>query len=121
MDISINYFSMYEQLYTGSDHPELKYLYRHVRDSVAVKWRNIGVELLEQNDVEKLNLIKMNNAGDASECCGEMLELWLHRQPNASWNQLIEALRAPGIKLNDVASKIEGMLASSIEGNIVVI
>ena len=85
-----------------------------------MKWRNIGVELLEKKDIEKLDIIKMNNAGDATECCGEMLQLWLRRQPKASWNQLIEVLRAPGIELNDVASKIERMLVSFVEGNIVV-
>jgi len=48
-----------------------------------------------------------------------MLELWLNRQPNATWNQLIKALRAPGIELNNVASKIEKMLLS--EGNNIVV
>ena len=46
----------------------------------------------------------------------EMLELWLSRQPDATWNQLIKALRAPGIELNSAASEIEGMLLPSIEG-----
>ena len=45
-----------------------------------------------------------------------MLELWLNRQPDATWNQLIEAVKAPGIELNNAASKIEGMLLSSAEG-----
>ncbi|XP_065885365.1 glycylpeptide N-tetradecanoyltransferase-like isoform X2 [Dysidea avara] len=42
-----------------------------------------------------------------------MLELWLHKQPKATWNQLIEALKAPGIELDDVASEIEGIFESS--------
>jgi len=42
-----------------------------------------------------------------------MLELWHRTQPEATWNQLIKALRAPGITLNDVASKLEGMLLES--------
>ena len=47
-----------------------------------------------------------------------MLELWLTRQPNATWNQLIEALKAPGIELNNAVSKIEEMLLLSTGGNI---
>ncbi|XP_065901461.1 glycylpeptide N-tetradecanoyltransferase-like isoform X2 [Dysidea avara] len=46
-----------------------------------------------------------------------MLEIWLHRHPEATWSQLIKTLRAPGIELNDVASKIEEMLVSSTEGS----
>ena len=88
-----------------------------MRGSIATKWKDIGVELLEQKDVEKLNVIKRNNAGDCIECCGEMLELWLHKQPKATWNQLIEALKAPGIELDDVASEIEGIFESSTKGD----
>jgi len=62
-------------------------------------------------DVKNLKVIKQNNGGDAIESSGE---LWLHRQPR---NQLLEALRAPSIDLTDVASKIEGMLEPSTEGN----
>ena len=76
------------------------------------------MELLDQKDEKAVNIIKKNNAGNISECCTEMLELWLNRQCNATWNQLIEALKAPGIELNDAASKIEGMLSSSTGGKI---
>ena len=101
----------------GSDHPALKYL-RYVRDLVADKWYDIGLELLEQKDERAVNIIKKNNAGNVTECCTEMLELWLNRQPNATWNQLIKALKAPGIELNSAASKIEEMLLpSAAEGN----
>ena len=94
----------------GSERPSLKYLYRHVRDSVATKWKNIGIELLEDKDIEKLDTIRMNNSGNVIECCGEMLELWLRKQPEATWNQLLEALRSPAIQLNNIASELEEML-----------
>ena len=45
-----------------------------------------------------------------------MLELWLSKQPEATSNQLIKALRAPGIELNDAACKIGEMLTISVEG-----
>ena len=39
-----------------------------------------------------------------------MLNLWLKKQPTVSWNQLMEALRQPGIELGTLAKKIEQML-----------
>jgi len=93
----------------GSDRPALKYL-RYVRESIASKWYDVGLELLDQKDERALGIIKKNNAGNFSECCAEMMKLWLHRQPHATWNQLIEALKASGIELNNTASEIEAML-----------
>ena len=40
-----------------------------------------------------------------------MFDLWLKKQPTASWNQLIEALRQPGIELDTLASNIEQILS----------
>ena len=94
----------------------MKYLNRYVRELICTKWLDVGVELFEQKDERVLRIIKANNAGNCSECCAEMLQLWLERQPKATWSQLIEALRSPGIKLNGVASKLEGMLLPSVEG-----
>ena len=42
-----------------------------------------------------------------------MLELWLDRQPKATWNQLIKTLKAPNIELNKAAFDIDKMLVSS--------
>ena len=39
-----------------------------------------------------------------------MFQLWLQKQPTASWNQLIDSLRQPGVDLGHVADKIEQML-----------
>ena len=89
-----------------------------MRDLIADKWYDIGLELLEQKDEEAVNVVKKNNAGNISECCMEMLELWLKRQPTATWNQLIKAIKAPGIELNNAASRIEGMLLPSTGGNV---
>ena len=88
-----------------------------MRESIAIKWHDVGIELLKQEDEKTLGIIKTNNAGNVSECCAEMLQLWLRRQPNATWNQLICALRSPGIQLNDVVMKIEGQLIPSVEGD----
>ena len=92
-----------------------------MRGLICTKWHDVGVELLEQKDEQAMNIIKANNAGNVSECCAEMLQLWLHRQPKATWSQLIEALRSPGIELNDVASQLEGMLIPTVESTFVAI
>ena len=89
----------------------MKYLNRYVRADIATKWHDVGVELLDVEDEPALDAIKVNSPGDVDKCTAEMLQLWLKRKPDASWNQLIEAFRAPNIKLEALASKIEGMLS----------
>ena len=93
------------------------YLNRYVRDSIATKWHYVGIELLEQKGEEGIKIIQVNKAGNVSECCAEMLQLWLQRQRNATWNQLICALRSPSVQLFDVATKIESLLLPSAEGD----
>ena len=97
-------------VFTGTDRPALKHLNRHVRPHITDKWHDIGVELLDVEDESALNTIKVNNPGDGHKCTAEMLQLWLEKKPDASWNQLIQALKAPIIKLEDLASKIEALL-----------
>ena len=81
----------------------------------AEKWYDIGLELLEPVDEPNLRIIKSNRLGKV-ESCAEMLELWIDRQPNATWNQLIKALKAPGIELHSVAAKIGNMLIRPNKG-----
>ena len=64
-----------------------------------------------EDSVADLNTISANNRGDVIQCCSSMFSLWLERQPDASWKQLIEALTK--IKLNQLASKIEKLLIST--------
>ena len=95
---------------TGCDRPALKYLNRYVRREASSKWHDLGLELLEPEDEGSLNDIKRNNPSDVGECCKEMFQLWLEKDPSASWNQLILSLREPSVGLNHLASKIERML-----------
>ena len=97
----------------ATDHPALKHLYAFI-DDIATKWFYVGVELFDAGDETKLNTIKKNHPGDANECTAEMLQLWLETKPHDSWNQLLNALRMPHIKLQAVALKIEGMLSKGI-------
>ena len=100
----------FPSLCVGTDRSALKYLNKYVKADIASEWHDIGVELLDVEDEPVLNAIKNNFPGDVNKCTAEMLQLWLARKPEASWNCLIEVLREPNIKLNTLATKIEGML-----------
>ena len=95
---------------TGCDPPALKLLNRHVIKGVSSKWHDLGLELLEQEDEQKLRKIKIDSPNNASECCKEMFQLWLEKCSDASWNQLIQSLRE--IELSSLATKTEAMLIS---------
>ena len=97
-------------MFAGHQKPSLKFLNRYVKGSVGWKWYDLGIELLHSNDVGELNTIEAEYPSDLNRCCTKMFQLWLKKQPIASWNQLIEALRQPGIQLEALASKIEQML-----------
>ena len=98
----------------GTDRPALKYLNKYVKADIASEWHDIGVELLDVEDEPVLNAIKNNHPGDVNKCTAEMLQLWLARKPEASWDQLLEAFREPNIKLNALAVRIEGMLSEGM-------
>ena len=96
----------------GNECPEEKYLNRHVIKEVAAAcayqpdvWRDLGIELLGKDGIAELDVIKANNTNDVTKCCSKMLSLWLQRQIEASWNQLIEALEQ--VKLNRIAKEIK--------------
>ena len=97
-------------LFVGCQRPLRKFLHRYVRESVGLKWHDLGVELLSGDDVEELDTIEAEHPSDLSKCCTKMFNLWLRKQPSASWNQLIAALRQPDIELHTLATKIEQML-----------
>ena len=98
----------------GTDRPALKYLYAHVRGNIANDWYDIGVALLDPGDEVVLDTINNNHPGDSEKCAAKMLKLWLDRKPGASWDQLLEALREPNIKLNTLATKIEEILSEGM-------
>ena len=103
----------------GNECPQEKYLNRHVVKKVAAAcayqpdvWRELGIELLGQDGIAELDVIKANST-DVAKCCSNMLSLWLQRKTEASWNQLIEALMQ--VKLNRLAQEIEKGLKSPTE------
>ena len=86
-----------------------------MRKGVSFRWHDLGLELLEQEDEDELNELRANNPNNESECCKNMFELWLRKHSNATWFQLIQALRE--IDLNTLAHKVERMLMP-MEGTI---
>ena len=67
-------------------------------------WKDLGLELLGLESNNALGIIKNNNS-DVRNCCSAMFQLWLDRQPAASWRRLIEALKQ--LQLNYLANQIE--------------
>ena len=61
-----------------------------------------------QHSAADLDTISANNRGDVIGCCSSMFTLWLQREPEASWKQLIDALNK--INLKQLASEIKKSL-----------
>ena len=99
-------------LITVNDPPEIKFLNRHVKEQLCASgaevWKNVGIELMIRNDA--LKIIQLSN-DNMESCCSAMFQLWLKRQTNASWKQLIEAVGQ--LQLNHLASQIEFKLMIS--------
>ena len=93
--------------YVGENQPTLKDLYIHVSHEVAGKWKDIGILFL---DPAILKVIEKDHPQDVMECCKSMLEKWLETKPDASWNQLLEALRSPCVQLYSLAHHIKEKL-----------
>ena len=75
-------------------------------------WRTLGIELLGEDGLTQLDVIKANNS-DVTKCSLAMLTLWRQQKVDASWNQLIKALKR--LKLNRIAAEIEKGLDSPVE------
>ena len=71
-------------------------------------WLDLGIQLLQKEDVIALQMIK-SDVSECSERCSKMFNLWLDRQPKASWGNLIEALKL--IHQNKLASDIVDLLS----------
>jgi len=72
---------------------------------VSSRWYELGIELLDDNQVGRLEAIKADN-DEVTRRCSAMLNYWLHTHPNATWNHLITALKERGVELNSVADKL---------------
>ena len=99
----------------GNVRPSLKDLHDRVVVSAADKWKGLGVQLLPQSDLEQLlQVIETDHPRDAINCCKRVLEKWLDTS-DATWSQLIRALRSPSIQLDYLAGQLEQMMIEECE------
>ena len=105
MCVCSNYVMLSFYLSTDTDKPTNRLLLQYVRNEVASRWRDLGTLLLEEESVSELNIIKANHPDDVKECCREVFELWLRKDPEPNWNTLIDALKQIG--QNALVAKIK--------------
>ena len=93
----------------------MKYLTRHVRGQLCAAgeqaWRDLGRELIPDGE-EAMGTIAVNAHGNVITCCESVFKLWLERQPEASWGQLIQGLK--DVQLDNLATQVERKLEPSI-------
>ena len=71
------------------------------------KWQDLGVQLLPS---ETVGIIAQNHPQNVVSCCKRVLEEWRETTTDATWNQLIKALRSPSVQMNNLAGQLEQML-----------
>ena len=62
--------------------------------------------LLNEDQESHLDTIRNNKTSDNEECCKDMFWYWLTTNLNATWQQLIDALKTPGVNLPAVAAQL---------------
>ena len=87
-----SYVLITDCLYTGTDKPTMKFFNQYIRTRVAPHWYDFGVQILGDEFVHKLDVIKANHPNDVEGCCKEMFNYWIQVDPDASWNKLTDAL-----------------------------
>ena len=65
---------------------------------MAARWHDLGTQLLTDDTVGVLDVIKADHPNDVSACCNKMFVKWLELQPDATWNQLFTALENIGME-----------------------
>ena len=94
-------------IYVVSSKPTLKKLQQtKIITAVGSKWYELGIELLDEDQSTQLKIIKTNNQ-EVTRRCSEMFLFWLETHSTATWQNLVDALKAPGVELNDVAAMVE--------------
>ena len=91
-------------IYVGANKPTITSLSKY-RVKIALHWRELGIRLLQEKDINKLNIIKENHPSNIERCCDEMIKHWLDVDTEASWDKLIRALKQ--IEQNALAAEIK--------------
>ena len=106
-------FEMVYSDYIVGSRPSKKKLLTHVVTPVSAHWYDLGVTLLKEEQESHLDVIKADHGSDKKTCCKEMFWYWLDTNTEASWQQLIDALRSPAVELPVVAANLKQILIGS--------
>ena len=96
----------------GTDRPTLKLLNEFVRNDIASKWHDLGVELLDEEQRSTLCNIEEDYL-KVEDRCTELFKYWLNAHTDASWNKLLEALEK--LEQNNLAKKIKRNILKGID------
>ena len=105
-------------MYVGHYYPTLRQIRNILKpdtSGLAARWHDLGRELLTDDTVGVLDVIKVDHPNDALACCNKMFIKWLQLQPDATWSQLIIALGNIGMKAtaeNVIKHLIKGLCSS---------
>ena len=64
-----------------------------------------------------LDIIAADNPRDVVGCCKCVLKKWLDTASDATWNELIRALRSPSVQLYYFADQLEQMMITECKNN----
>jgi len=74
---------------------------------VAINWYELAIQLFSESQLPRLDEIRRVNSNDLQKGCIEMVKYWLVVTPGATWNDIISALKAPGLTMLAIADDIE--------------
>ena len=97
---------------TGFHRPTVKEFDHHIRDEVATRWYDLGVQL--GVSTKQLAIINANYHGDVQMCCTKMFVYWLKIDTTANWNELIKAL-----EIMNCNTQVETIKKKILQGNFV--
>ena len=86
--------------------PRIKDISNLVVPFVTDKWEKICVQLLGDEHRHVMTTIRKNYHGNSEEGCDAMFRQWLELCPNASWDDLINALRANSVRKIALAEEL---------------
>ena len=80
---------------------------------VSPKWEELGIKLFKKDQGAQLKIIRSDYPNNNKKCCLEMFKYWLQTDTCASWEQLLTALRSPGVNLPVVAEDLRNNLSGN--------
>ena len=103
------YVSVFIHNYLGSDCPALRDIANLIVPDVCHKWYDLGLQLLDSEDVPFLQSLKTEYQCN-SDRCREVFIHWLNVTENPTWSKILKALDQKSVKLPNVAANIRKML-----------